>query len=56
MIFTNAVAKRDFYLIQHFGVKMSSVTRCPQRKDSRVKLSCFVLLTWSQMWSFDLEK
>jgi len=33
IIFTNAAAKRDFYLIQHFGIKMSSVQRHTQRQD-----------------------
>jgi len=28
MIFTDAVAKRDFYLIRHFGVK-SVASSCP---------------------------
>jgi len=32
MIFTNAAAKRDFYLI-HFGVKMSPALRHTQRQD-----------------------
>jgi len=38
MIFTNAAAKRNFYLIRHFGVKMSPATRHTQRQDSRIKL------------------
>jgi len=32
MILTNAAAKRDFYLIQHFGVKMSPVPRHTQHQ------------------------
>jgi len=32
MIFTNATAKRDFYLI-HFGIKMSPTPRHTQRLD-----------------------
>jgi len=50
MIFTNAAAKRNFYLIQHFGVKMSPAPRYPRHQDSRVKLSCFAPLlckSWS---------
>jgi len=27
MIFFNATAKRNFYLIRHFGVKMSPATK-----------------------------
>jgi len=57
MILPNAAAKRDFYLIRHFGVKMSPATGHTQRQDvldvkivgqaavqcqvGRVKLSCF---------------
>jgi len=33
MIFTNAAAKRDFYLIWHFGVKMTTAPRHTQCKD-----------------------
>jgi len=33
MILTNAAVKRDFYLIRHFGVKMSPVPRHTQRQD-----------------------
>jgi len=33
MILTNAAAKRDFYLIRHFGVKMSSAPRHTQHQD-----------------------
>jgi len=33
MILTNAAAKRDFYLIRHFGVKMSPALRHTQRQD-----------------------
>jgi len=39
MIFTYAAAKRDFYLIWHFGFKMSHVPRHTQHQDSRIKLS-----------------
>jgi len=33
MILTNAAAKRDFYLIRHFGVKMSPAPRHTQHQD-----------------------
>jgi len=33
MILTNAAAKRDFYLIGHFGVRMSPSPRHTQRQD-----------------------
>jgi len=57
MIFTNAAAKRDFYLIRHLGVNMSPVPRHTHHQDvlgekivassfrhqvGRVWLSCFV--------------
>jgi len=60
MILTNAVAKRDFYLIRHFGVKMSPVPRhtpvskCPRRPDSRVKLSCFAKIDNQLFWAIML--
>jgi len=38
-ILTNTAAKRDFYLIRHFGVKMFAATRHTQHQDSRIKLS-----------------
>jgi len=41
MILTNAAAKIDFYLIRHFGVKMSPAPRRPRHQVGRVKLSCF---------------
>jgi len=43
MILTNAAAKRDFYLIRHFGVKMSPALSHTQRQVGRIKLSYFKL-------------